>query len=323
MTCRPSFLLFTIRCNRIQASRQCLQASHGVSHRLGASCFRFSTTVATPDSKPFYVTTPIFYVNAAPHVGHLYSMVLADTLKRWHVLTGRQSILCTGTDEHGMKVQRAADRAKTEPQAFCDQGAEVFKDLAEAAELHNGHFIRTTDLQHKEAVQHAWRALRQKDMIYLSKHEGWYSVSDETFYPESAVHLMIEPQTGRKIMASIETGKEVEWTSETNYRFRLSSMRESLLQLYEDHPKFVVPDYRMNDVVSQVSQGLEDLSVSRPSSRLRWGIPVPDDESQTIYVWLDALVNYITVAGFPWAPGQESAKGWPADCHVVGKDIVR
>lgn len=165
--------------------------------------------------------------------------------------------------------------------------------------------------------------LEQKGLIYESKHEGWYSVSDETFYPESQVHLILDPPTGRKIMASIETGKEVEWTSERNYHFRLSAFREPLLKFYEDNPEWVSPDFRMQDVVSHVKAGLEDLSISRPTSRLTWGIPVPTDPSQTIYVWLDALLNYITKAGYPWAPGAERAGGWPADVQVIGKDIVR
>lgn len=157
----------------------------------------------------------------------------------------------------------------------------------------------------------------------MAKHEGWYSVSDETFYPESQVHLVVEPQTGRKIMASIETGKEVEWTSEMNYHFRLSRFQDRLLQYYDDHPEFVIPNTRMAELYKEIQSGLSDLSVSRPSSRLTWGIRVPDDWDQTIYVWLDALVNYLTRAGYPWAPGSEHTGGWPADCHIIGKDITR
>ncbi|KAL8702683.1 MAG: hypothetical protein Q9201_004144 [Fulgogasparrea decipioides] len=166
--------------------------------------------------------------------------------------------------------------------------------------------------------------LKERGYIYASKHEGWYSVSDETFYPASAVHLALDPRTGRKFMASQETGKEVEWTSETNYHFRLSALRDRLLQFYAENPNFVEPSTRMQDVVQQVTAGLSDLSVSRPVDRLSWGIPVPDDTSQTIYVWLDALINYLTKANYPFqVPGQEHAAGWPADVHVIGKDIVR
>ncbi|RDW64820.1 putative methionyl-tRNA synthetase [Coleophoma cylindrospora] len=276
-----------------------------------------------PVKKPYYVTTPIFYVNAAPHVGHLYTMVLTDILKRWQVLKGNTAILCTGTDEHGMKIQQAAAKADTPPKDFCDRNAETFKTLARLAGLSNDHFVRTTDEDHKQAVQYFWYLLKEREYIYESKHEGWYCVSDETFYPESAIEKRLDPVTGRTFMASQETGKEVEWTSERNYHFRLSHLKDQLLDFYKENPDFVVPSSRMNDVVKWVSEGLEDLSVSRPVERLTWGIRVPDDESQTIYVWLDALVNYITKAGYPWTPGKETAGGWPADVQVIGKDIVR
>lgn len=222
-----------------------------------------------------------------------------------------------------MKIQQAAAKAKTEPREFCDKVAEIFKELARRAGLANDHFVRTTDGDHKEAVQYFWYLLKEKGYIYASKHEGWYCVSDETYYPESAIEKRLDPFTGRTFMASQETGKEVEWTSEANYHFRLSALRDRLLQFYETNPQFVVPIARMNDVIKWVSDGLEDLSVSRPVERLSWGIRVPDDESQTIYVWLDALINYITKAGYPWSPGKESLEGWPANVHVVGKDIVR
>ncbi|KAI5205121.1 hypothetical protein E4T39_03228 [Aureobasidium subglaciale] len=282
-----------------------------------------ATASTTDDTKPYYVTTPIFYVNAAPHAGHLYTMVLADVLKRWQLLKGRKAILLTGTDEHGMKIQQASAKAGSDPKPFCDKGADIFKNLAARAELSNDHFIRTTDASHKEAVEYAWHLLNERGYIYQSKHEGWYSVSDETFYPESQVHLVLDPPTGRKIMASIETGKEVEWTSEVNYHFRLSAFRDKLLAYYAENPDWVTPKARMKDVVSAVTAGLEDLSISRPSSRLTWGIRVPTDSEQTIYVWLDALINYATAAGYPWAPGSEHTGGWPADVQIIGKDILR
>jgi methionyl-tRNA synthetase len=250
-------------------------------------------------------------------------MVLTDVLKRWQVLKGRRAILCTGTDEHGMKVQQASEKAKTPPKEFCDKGAAVFKELAASVNLSNDHFIRTTDLDHKDAVQYFWYMLNQKGYIYESKHEGWYCVSDETFYPETATEMIVNPSDGRVIRASKETGKEVVKTSEVNYLFRLSAFKDRLLDYYKDNPNFVVPQQRMNEVVGWVSEGLSDLSISRSSARLKWGIPVPDDASQTMYVWLDALVNYITKAGYPWAPGNENAGGWPADLQVIGKDITR
>lgn len=250
-------------------------------------------------------------------------MILSDVLKRWHQLKNRKAILLTGTDEHGMKVQREATKANIDPQEFCDKGAEVFKELAARIDISNDIFMRTTDKKHKNAVEYAWQMLEQGGHIYESKHEGWYSVSDETFYPASQVHLIIDPPTGRKIMASIETGKEVEWTSERNYHFRLSGFQERLLKFYDDNPKFIVPHTRMDDIKQQVKTGLADLSISRPIDRLTWGVRVPTDPSQTMYVWLDALLNYASAVGYPFTPGSESKGGWPADVHVIGKDIVR
>ena len=251
-------------------------------------------------------------------------MVLADVLKRWQVLKGRKAMMATGVDEHGMKIQRAAAKAGIEPKEFCDKNAQIFKDLAKKMDLSNDVFVRTTDAKHKEAVQYACQILQDQGYIYESKHDGWYSVSDETFYPEGQVHLIVDPPTGRKVMASIETGSEVEWTSERNYHFRLSAFRDRLLKFYKANPSFIVPQTRMDEIVSQVSQKLEDLSISRPYERLTWGIRVPNDPSQTIYVWLDALLNYASAAGYPFlSPGLESTGGWPADVHVIGKDIVR
>ncbi|KAI9369928.1 putative methionyl-tRNA synthetase [Aspergillus egyptiacus] len=283
---------------------------------------QYATTSDGGSTKPYYVTTPIFYVNAAPHVGHLYTMVIADILKRWRVVLGdNEAQLLTGTDEHGMKIQQAAIAAGMDTQALCDRNCKTFKDLARAANMDYNYFIRTTEPAHKEAVQYFWEMLQHRGYIYTAKHEGWYSVSDETFYPQSQVHLSLDPATGRKRMVSIETGKEVEWSSETNYHFRLSAFQERLLELYKSG--FITPDHYVESVVKSVSSGLQDLSISRPAERLTWGIPVPGDQSQTIYVWLDALVNYLTKAGYPFPPGEGARLGWPANVHVVGKDIVR
>ena len=276
---------------------------------------------AVPKSIPRKLITNIV---TEPHVGHLYTSILTDVLKRWHALLGKKSILCTGTDEHGMKIQQAAAKAGQDVRAFCDESYKAFKDLAREAEIDWDHFIRTSEPDHRFAVQHFWLMLRERGWIYPSKHEGWYSVSDETFYPEQGVQLALDRATGRKFMASKETGKEVEWTSETNYHFRMSALQDRLLDFYRMNPQFVVPHTRMTAVVKEVEAGLKDLSVSRPVDRLSWGIPVPDDETQTIYVWLDALINYLTKANYPFQiPGKEDAAGWPADCHVIGKDIVR
>ncbi|KAF2474750.1 uncharacterized protein BDR25DRAFT_322910 [Lindgomyces ingoldianus] len=250
-------------------------------------------------------------------------MVLTDILKRWQQLKGNKAILCTGTDEHGLKVQQASAKAGIDPKPFCDKGSEIFKELARKADVTNDHFARTTDKEHKDAVGYAWFLLQEKGYIYTSQHDGWYSITDEAFYPQSAVQLYLDPPTGRKIMTSIETGSEVEWSSEKNYHFRLSAFRDPLLEFYKANPSWISPEHRMKEVVEAVESGLEDLSISRPSSRLTWGIRVPHDETQTIYVWLDALMNYVNKVGYPWQPGLESVGGWPADCHVIGKDIMR
>lgn len=287
------------------------------------NAYTSSTDTVANRFRPYYVTTPIFYVNAEPHVGHLYTILLADVLKRWQVLKGdHQASLLTGTDEHGMKVQKAAEKLDLPTKELCDRNAQHFLELAETANISFDRFIRTTDNDHKLAVEHFWKELKKKNFIYQSKHEGWYSVSDETFYPESQIHLILDPATGRKHFASIETGKEVEWTEEVNYHFRLSAFKDRLLEHYNQHPNFIIPVQRMNFIKKEVEAGLTDLSVSRPSSRLQWGIRVPDDDSQTIYVWLDALINYITMTGYPSGEGNRY-KLWPPNVQVIGKDIVR
>lgn len=254
----------------------------------------------------------------------MYSMILADVLKRWQVLKGKKALLLTGTDEHGMKVQQAAAINDVPPKQWCDMNAEKFKELAEKSEIDNDFFMRTTDPDHIEAVKHFWFLLNESGYIYESKHEGWYCVSDETFYPENMLERKVDPLTGKVFLASVESGNAVEWTEEKNYHFRMTALKDKLLAFYEANPDWIVPQTRMNEVVGWVKNNLEDLSISRPASRLQWGVPVPDDPSQTVYVWVDALLNYMTKAGFPnWTPGHESDGGWPADVHVIGKDIVR
>lgn len=232
--------------------------------------------------------------------------------------------MLTGTDEHGLKVEQAAAKKDMHPKTFCDETAEQFKELAHAANINYDRFIRTTDQDHKLAVEHFWFLLQEKGLIYESKHEGWYSVSDECFYPESQLERRQDPFTGEVFMASLETKNKVEWVEEKNYHFRMTALKDRLLDLYKNNPEWVVPHARMNDVVDWVQNNLSDLSISRPIQRLSWGIRVPNDASQTIYVWVDALINYITMAGFPnWTPGREYEGGWPADVHIIGKDIVR
>lgn len=327
-----------------------------------------SSIPAIKSLKPYYVTTPIFYVNADPHIGHLYSDVIADVLARYYAYTrsgystydqtGRssfasqapasasfpcavpdvadrvQSIFSTGTDEHGLKIQKVAEGLGEDPRALCDRISQRFKQLADAANIGYTRFIRTTDQDHKAAVQHLWRSLRDKGYIYQGKHEGWYAVSDEAFYPEAQVRKVVG-KDGSEEMQSIETGAKVEWSQEVNYKFKLSAFQQPLIDWLKANPKAIMPAQKHAEVLAEIESGLQDLSISRPSSRLSWGIGVPDDEKEhTIYVWVDALTNYLTVAGYPGFtsdPSLERTKqgkdavvnAWPADVHVVGKDIVR
>lgn len=254
----------------------------------------------------------------------MYTMLLADVFKRWQTLLGKRAILCTGTDEHGMKVQQAAALAGIDPKQFCDQNAGKFSELAQLARMDYDRFIRTTDPDHVQAVEHFWFLLRERGFIYESKHEGWYSVSDECFYPESQLVRTQDPHTGTVFMASAETGSKVEWVEEKNLCFRMSALKDRLLEFYKNNPGWIEPAHRMNEVTDWVKNHLEDLSISRPIQRLSWGIRVPDDPGQTIYVWVDALINYITAAGFPnWPPGEGHKGGWPVDVQVIGKDILR
>lgn len=258
-----------------------------------------------------------------PHAGHFYTLILSDVFKRWEILKGdKEAALLTGTDEHGMKIQKAAEKAGISSKDLCDKNSSTFLELAQATNVSFDRFIRTTDQDHKVAVQFFWNELMKRGYIYQSTHEGWYSVSDETFYPESQVHFILDPHTGRKFNASKETGKEVEWTSEVNYHFRLSAFQQRLSEHYEQHPNFIVPPSRMEFIKAEVAAGLKDLSISRPSSRLQWGIRVPGDDSQTIYVWLDALINYLTATGYP-SGDSDRTKLWPPNVQVIGKDIIR
>ncbi|WVQ82396.1 methionine-tRNA ligase [Cryptococcus sp. DSM 104549] len=265
-------------------------------------------------AKPFYVTTPIFYVNAAPHIGHLHSLLLTDVFARFSRLRHPQRpvVFATGTDEHGMKVQQSAKAKRLDEQAFCDDVSERFRDLAKLADASNTDFIRTTEPRHYKAVEHFWSKLVESGDIYSGTHSGWYSVSDETFYGEALV--VKRPEDGK--MVSTETGSEVVWEEETNWKFRLSKHKQFLTE-WLSKPESVHPRSVQLELLRQV-ENLEDLSVSRPKSRVKWGIPVPGDPEQTIYVWVDALINYLTVLGYP-----ENSNGWPADVHVVGKDITR
>ena len=262
----------------------------------------------------FYVTTPIYYVNGAPHIGHAYTSIAADVVARWKRLAGYDVFFLTGTDEHGQKVEKAAQDAGLDPQSFTDRVAGEFEALAAALGISNDDFIRTTEPRHKAACAALWNKLVESGDIYLDHYEGWYAVRDEAFYAEDE---LITNAHGLRIAPS---GAPVEWVREPSYFFRLSAWQERLLAFYEANPDFIGPGARRNEVVSFVRGGLNDLSVSRTS--FRWGIPVPNDPDHVMYVWLDALTNYLTATGYPDAEAPR-AHFWPADLHMVGKDIIR
>ncbi len=263
----------------------------------------------------YYITTPIYYVNDAPHIGHAYTTLACDVLARFNRLDGRRVKFLTGTDEHGQKVEKSARAAGLDPQTFTDRVSQNFRDLAAAMKFSNDDFIRTTEPRHIRACQAIWRTLEERGEIYLGKYAGWYAVRDEAFYGEDE---LTDGRGGKKIAPS---GAECEWVEEPSYFFKLSKWQEPLLRFYEEHPDFVAPASRRNEVVSFVRGGLSDLSVSRTS--FSWGVPVPDDPAHIMYVWLDALTNYITAAGYPDTGSDDYRVFWPADLHMVGKDILR
>jgi methionyl-tRNA synthetase len=251
-------------------------------------------------------------------------MVLADVCRRWAELKGQEAIICTGTDEHGLKVQRSAEAADLPTQEFCDMNSQTFRDVAKRFIGDNHDFIRTTDLKHVNAVQEFWRKLNERELIYESMHKGWYSVKDECFYPDDMLTWSVDPVFGKPKLVTKVDNSPVEWVEEKNYHFRLTAFRDRLLKWYDNNPEWIKPRSQMMEVRRWVEDRLEDLSISRPAKRLHWGVPVPDDPSQTIYVWVDALINYISNSNFPyWHRDKQSRKGWPADLQIIGKDIVR
>jgi len=262
----------------------------------------------------YYITTPIYYVNGAPHIGHAYTTIACDVMARFKRLDGYDVFFLTGTDEHGQKVEKAAGDAGMDPQRFTDGTSALFRSLTERLEITNDDFIRTTEERHKKSCQALWQTLAANNQIYLGGYEGWYAVRDEAFYDEA--ELTTRPD-GSKVAPS---GAPVEWVVEPSYFFRLSEWGDKLLEFYDKNPDFIAPASRRNEVISFVKSGLRDLSVSRTS--FTWGVKVPGDEAHVMYVWLDALTNYITAAGYPDADAARW-KFWPADLHVVGKDILR
>jgi len=265
--------------------------------------------------RSYYITTPIYYVNDAPHIGHAYTSLACDVLARFKRLDGYNVRFLTGTDEHGQKVEKSAEAAGLDPQTFADRVSKNFHDLCSTLNFSNDDFIRTTEERHVRSCQALWRRLVEADQIYLGAYSGWYAVRDEAYYGED------ELTTDADGKRHAPSGAEAEWVEEPSYFFKLSEWQEPLLRFYEENPGFIAPESRRNEVISFVSSGLRDLSVSRTS--FKWGIPVPDDEKHILYVWLDALTNYITAAGFPDVEGSDFRALWPADLHMVGKDILR
>ncbi|KAI9447870.1 tRNA synthetases class I (M)-domain-containing protein [Lactarius indigo] len=262
-----------------------------------------------------------------PHIGHLYTLVTTDILAR-HARLSRPDRLVnflTGTDEHGLKIQRAAEAQNSKPLEFCDRISDRFRVLAGKADASYTRFIRTSEKDHHYAVQHVWRELDSKGLIYKGSHKGWYSISDECFYTDNQVERLGSPGSSiEEVVVSKETGSVVEWTEEENYKFRLSNFRNFLLARYQSDPHVIHPPQQHANVLDMLSMPLEDLSVSRPRHRLHWGIAVPNDPAHTVYVWFDALINYLTGAGYPWNVEKERINScWPPDLQVVGKDIVR
>jgi methionyl-tRNA synthetase len=266
-------------------------------------------------NKKFYITTPIYYPSAKPHMGHAYSSIIADVFARFKRIDGFDVHFVTGTDEHGLKIQKSAEKAGMDPIEFCDKISLTFKNLSKILNLSNTDFIRTTEERHKNSVQHLWSTLEKNGDIYLSKYSGWYSISDEAFYNEDE----ITNQDDKKI--AVSSGSTVEWVEEESYFFRLSKWQDKLLDYYEKNPNFILPNSRKNEVISFVKSGLKDLSVSRKS--FSWGIKVPNNKDHVIYVWLDALTNYISSLKYPDIENSLFKKFWPASVHLIGKDILR
>jgi methionyl-tRNA synthetase len=265
-------------------------------------------------ARPYFLTTPIYYVNDLPHLGHAYTTVACDVLARFMRLDGHRVKFLTGSDEHGQKVEQSAHAAGIEPQEFCDRISPAWREMTKLLNISNDDFIRTTEPRHVRGVEALWQELEKRGEIYLGSFAGWYAVRDEAFYAESE---LIDGPGGKKLAP---TGADVEWLEEENYFFRLSAWQDRLLEFYEKHPDAVAPRSRRNEVISFVKSGLNDLSISRTS--FTWGVPVPGHPGHIVYVWVDALINYITALGYPDKDG-EFATFWPADLHMVGKDIVR
>ena len=266
-------------------------------------------------AQPYYITTAISYPNGPPHIGHAYEVIATDTIARFMRLDGYDVFFLTGTDEHGQKIQQTAVKEGITAQELVDRNVQQFRAMVERMNCSNDDFIRTTEERHHRSSEEIWRRMEKNGDIYLDKYAGWYSVRDEAYYAEDETHV-----NEHKVRLSSKTGTPVEWVEEESYFFKLSAYQQKLLDLYAGE-NYVLPKERLNEVASFVKGGLQDLSISRTT--FDWGIRVPGNPKHIMYVWVDALTNYITAAGFPDSEGEKFKRYWPADLHVIGKDIVR
>ena len=265
------------------------------------------------DKNTYYVTTPIFYPNGEPHIGHAYTSVAADMLARYQRLDGKDVFFLTGTDEHGQKMQQTAEKEGVSPLELADRNSAVFRRMARVLGCSNDDFVRTTEQRHKISCQALWQRMADNEDLYLGKYAGWYSVRQEAYFDEGET-IVDEDGVRREPL-----GSPVEWVEEESYFFKLSSYQDKLLAHYQANPNFIGPESRRNEVISFVKSGLRDLSISRTT--FDWGVPVPGDDKHVMYVWIDALTNYLTATG--WPQSGERAHFWPADLHLIGKDITR
>ncbi len=263
----------------------------------------------------YYITTPIYYLSGTPHIGTAYTSIAADVLRRFMALDGRSSYFLTGTDEHGLKVLQCAQKENLNVKEYSDKEVSKFKEFTPLLNLSNDDFIRTTEERHVKGAQALWIKLVENGQIYKGSYSGWYAVSDEAYYDEGELG---EDDQGNKI--ALSSGSKVEWMEEESYFFKLSEWQEPLLKFYEENPTAVMPKSRYNEVVSFIKSGLRDLSVSRTT--FDWGVPVPGDENHVMYVWIDALSNYMTALGYP-DKTSKLEQFWPCDVHLIGKDILR
>ena len=266
-------------------------------------------------NKNYYITTPIYYPSGKPHMGHAYSSIVADVFARFKRLEGFKVFFLTGTDEHALKIQREAEKNKKDPKIFCDELSENFRDLTKILNLSNTDFIRTTEPRHYKAVEELWNKLVNSGDIYIGKYSGWYSISDEAYYDLDETEII----EGKRFSKS--SGSSVDWVEEESFFFKLSKWSEKLLDHYNKNQDFILPVGRKNEVINFVKKGLKDLSVSRTS--FSWGIPVPKNNKHVVYVWLDALTNYLSALNFPNVQDKNYKNFWPADIHIIGKDIIR